>query len=41
MKARFDGICARCHEDFFKGQQIVPHRSGYMHLGCASGQDER
>jgi hypothetical protein len=40
VKATFDGMCSRCHEDIVRGQQIIPHRDGYIHRSCASGQDD-
>lgn len=40
MRAAYDSVCVRCPEPIRKGEQIVPHREGYIHRRCASGQDE-
>lgn len=40
MKAAFSGICSRCHHEIDRGDEIMPHRGGYIHRRCASGQDD-
>lgn len=42
MKARWFGICIRCHEGFGHGDDMVPgpRRVGWIHARCASGADD-
>lgn len=40
MRAAYDSVCARCDDPIHKGDPIVRHRAGYIHVRCASGQDD-
>lgn len=42
VRALMDGgECARCPNPILKDQRIIKHRDGWIHAGCAAGQDDR
>jgi hypothetical protein len=45
FKLSFTTPCVRCGRDILAGQRAIPRKrgrytEGYIHVGCASGQDE-
>lgn len=41
LRATADGgVCPRCDDLILKEQRIVRHRDGWIHAGCAAGQDD-
>lgn len=40
FEARFQSICPRCGRDIVPGNRVVGHRDTYIHVRCASGQDD-
>lgn len=40
IAARFEASCARCHRLIAIGDRIVHQRGAYIHVTCASGQDD-
>lgn len=40
IAARYPSTCTRCSGSISNGDRVVYQRGSYIHVGCASGQDE-
>ncbi len=40
MRGKFSDTCAICHEEIPAGVDVVPHKGGVIHRGCAPGADD-
>lgn len=40
MRGKYDDTCAICHEEIPAGTDVVPHKGGVCHRGCAPGADD-
>lgn len=40
IAAKFHSTCPRCHDDIQRGDRVVFQRGSYIHVDCASGQDD-
>jgi hypothetical protein len=40
IEARFQSICPRCRDDITPGQRVIQQGDAYIHVTCASGQDD-
>lgn len=38
--ANFEGTCPRCPDPISRGDRVVFQRGVYIHVTCASGQDD-
>ncbi|HSV38715.1 MAG TPA: hypothetical protein VLI04_08145 [Nocardioidaceae bacterium] len=40
IAAKFEAVCPRCSGDIRRGTRVVFQRGVYIHVTCASGQDD-
>lgn len=40
IAAKFEAACPRCPDPIGRGDRVVFQRGVYIHVGCASGQDD-
>ena len=41
VPARYARICPRCGENIAQGDRVVHQRGVYIHVQCASGQEDQ